>query len=182
MENAQAVRAGGGEPCVGFVERASGAASSGGSVSSTGNDSCEIALVDSADSEEDEQTAEALAQSSQADGDSASNCGVGDSEPPKALSPEEQLEFFARKYSLTPRETTVLAAVMQDERPLKQVAADLDVTLRTVQRHLTAVYQKTNTQTRAGLAVRFFNETKEATNTDNGPGKATPPPTPSARE
>ena len=182
LENAQAVRAGSGEPCVGFVERAPGAASSGGSVPSTGNDSCEIALVDSADSEEDEQTAEALAQSSQADGDSASNCGVGDSEPPKTLSPEEQLGFFARKYSLTPRETAVLAAVMQDERPLKQIAADLDVTLRTVQRHLTSVYQKTNTQTRAGLAVRFFNETKEATNTDNGPGKATPPPTPSARE
>ena len=93
----------------------------------------------------------------------------GNSPTPTALSPEEQLERFARTYGLTPRETTVLAAVTQDERPLKQVAADLDVTLRTVQRHLTSVYQKTSTQTRAGLAVRFFNATKEDAHEDPPP-------------
>ncbi len=104
-------------------------------------------------------------------GKSASEPGFADGNPPApaALSPEEQLERFARTYGLTPRETTVLAAVTQDERPLKQVAADLDVTLRTVQRHLTSVYQKTSTQTRAGLAVRFFNATKESSQEDPPP-------------
>lgn len=181
LKNAQAADAGGG-PCVGFAERAPGTASSGEPVSSTGSDSCEVTLAGNADSEKDGRAAEVLAQSGQAESDGVSSCGVGNPEPPKALSPEEQLEFFARKYSLTPRETTVLAAVMQDERPLKQVAADLDVTLRTVQRHLTSVYQKTSTQTRAGLAVRFFNATRETAGTNNEPGEATPPPTPSARE
>ena len=104
-------------------------------------------------------------------GESASEPGFADGNPPTpaALSPEAQLERFARTYGLTPRETTVLAAVTQDERPLKQVAADLDVTLRTVQRHLTSVYQKTSTQTRAGLAVRFFNATKESSQEDPPP-------------
>ncbi len=99
----------------------------------------------------------------------ASKPDFAGSNPPTPLSSEEQLEHFARTYGLTPRETTVLAAVTQDERPLKHVAADLDVTLRTVQRHLTSVYQKTGTQTRAGLAVRFFNVTKENTSEEAPP-------------
>ena len=48
------------------------------------------------------------------------------------------------------------AAVTADERPLKQVADDLGISLRMVQRHLTSIYSKTDTQTRAGLTRAFF--------------------------
>ena len=68
---------------------------------------------------------------------------------------EVQAEFISRS-GLTPREEEVLRAVTADERPLKQVADDLGISLRMVQRHLTSIYSKTNTQTRAGLTRAFF--------------------------
>lgn len=73
-----------------------------------------------------------------------------------APTPEEvQVEFISRS-GLTPREEEVLRAVTADERPLKQVADDLGISLRMVQRHLTSIYSKTDTQTRAGLTRAFF--------------------------
>lgn len=73
-----------------------------------------------------------------------------------APTPEEvQTEFISRS-GLTPREEEVLRAVTADERPLKQVADDLGISLRMVQRHLTNIYSKTDTQTRAGLTRAFF--------------------------
>lgn len=68
---------------------------------------------------------------------------------------EIQAEFITRS-GLTPREEEVLRAVTADERPLKQVADDLGISLRMVQRHLTNIYSKTDTQTRAGLTRAFF--------------------------
>lgn len=68
---------------------------------------------------------------------------------------EVQAEFISRS-GLTPREEEVLRAVTGDERPLKQVADDLGISLRMVQRHLTNIYSKTDTQTRAGLTRAFF--------------------------
>lgn len=68
---------------------------------------------------------------------------------------EVQAEFISRS-GLTPREEEVLRAVTADERPLKQVADDLGISLRMVQRHLTNIYSKTDTQTRAGLTRAFF--------------------------
>lgn len=73
-----------------------------------------------------------------------------------APTPEEvQAEFISRS-GLTPREEEVLRAVTADESPLKQVADDLGISLRMVQRHLTNIYSKTDTQTRAGLTRAFF--------------------------
>ena len=68
---------------------------------------------------------------------------------------EVRAEFVSRS-GLTPREEEVLRAVTADERPLKQVADDLGISLRMVQRHLTSIYSKTDTQTRAGLTRAFF--------------------------
>ena len=68
---------------------------------------------------------------------------------------EVQAEFISRS-GLTPREEEVLRAVTADERPLKQVVDDLGISLRMVQRHLTSIYSKTDTQTRAGLTRAFF--------------------------
>lgn len=44
--------------------------------------------------------------------------------------------------------------------PLKHVAAELGVGLRTVQHHLTSLYKKTGTQTRTGLTARFIEESQ----------------------
>ena len=72
-----------------------------------------------------------------------------------APSIEEQRQVFIADHSLTPREVDVLIAVTQDERPLKQVAEELGISMRMVQRHLSSIYQKTDTQTRAGLTKAF---------------------------
>ena len=73
-----------------------------------------------------------------------------------APSLEEMQAEFVNRSGLTPREEEVLRAVTADERPLKQVADDLGISLRMVQRHLTNIYSKTDTQTRAGLTRAFF--------------------------
>ena len=78
--------------------------------------------------------------------------------PPRT--PEETLAAFCESYGLTKRESDVLAAVVSDERPLKHVAAELGVGLRTVQHHLTSLYKKTGTQTRTGLTARFIEESQ----------------------
>lgn len=68
---------------------------------------------------------------------------------------EEQRQAFITDHALTPREVDVLIAVTQNERPLKQVAEELGISMRMVQRHLSSIYQKTDTQTRAGLTKAF---------------------------
>ena len=72
-----------------------------------------------------------------------------------APSIEEQRQVFIADHALTPREVDVLMAVTQDERPLKQIAEELGISMRMVQRHLSSIYQKTDTRTRAGLTKAF---------------------------
>ena len=74
----------------------------------------------------------------------------------KPQTPDQRCATFAERYALTPRETEVLKAVTADDRPLKQIAADLGISLRVVQRHLTSLYGKTNTQSRIGLTKLFW--------------------------
>lgn len=73
-----------------------------------------------------------------------------------AIDPEAHLADFAGRFLLTPREIEVLATVTADERPLKHVAADMGISLRVLQRHLTSIYQKTGTQSRVGLTKLFW--------------------------
>ena len=80
----------------------------------------------------------------------------GKSELPSPEKRQERLLAFAQEYQLTPRELDVLAAVTANEQPLKQVADDLGISLRMVQRHLTSIYEKTSTRTRAGLARKCW--------------------------
>lgn len=80
----------------------------------------------------------------------------GKSESPSPEKRQKRLLAFAQEYQLTPRELDVLTAVTANEQPLKQVADDLGISLRMVQRHLTSIYEKTSTQTRAGLARKCW--------------------------
>lgn len=82
--------------------------------------------------------------------------GAAPSVDDAAIDPEAHLADFAGRFSLTPRETEVLAAATADERPLKHVAANMGISLRVLQRHLTSLYQKTGTQSRVGLTKLFW--------------------------
>ena len=89
--------------------------------------------------------------------------GAAPSVDDAAIDPEAHLADFAGRFSLTPRETEVLATVTADERPLKHVAADMGISLRVLQRHLTSLYQKTGTQSRVGLTKLFWEQPPPAT-------------------
>ena len=82
--------------------------------------------------------------------------GAAPSVDDDANDPESQQSEIARPFTLTPPETEVLAAATADERPLKHVAADMGISLRVLQRHLTSLYQKTGTQSRVGLTKLFW--------------------------
>ena len=66
------------------------------------------------------------------------------------------LAAFVEEYGLTPREAEVLVLVTADERALKEIASEMDISLRMLQKHLTSIYKKTDTQTRAGLTKKFL--------------------------
>lgn len=89
--------------------------------------------------------------------------GTAPSADDAAIDPEAHLADFAGRFSLTPREIEVLATVTADERPLKHVAADMGISLRVLQRHLTSLYQKTGTQSRVGLTKLFWEQPPPAT-------------------
>ncbi|WP_367882421.1 helix-turn-helix transcriptional regulator [Adlercreutzia equolifaciens] len=82
--------------------------------------------------------------------------GAAPSADDAAIDPEVHHADFAGRFSLTPREIEVLVTVTADERPLKHVAADMGISLRVLQRHLTSLYQKTGTQSRVGLTKLFW--------------------------
>lgn len=84
--------------------------------------------------------------------------GAAPSADDAAIDPAAHLADFAGRFSLTPREIEVLATVTADERPLKHVAADMGISLRVLQRHLTSLYQKTGTQSRVGLTKLFWEQ------------------------
>ena len=69
---------------------------------------------------------------------------------------EERMQKFAAHYKLTRRETDVLAIVVDNECTLKEVAYDLKISERMVQRYMTSIYHKTDTQSRIGLSLRYF--------------------------
>ena len=77
---------------------------------------------------------------------------------PAGPTPQERKQAFIDRAGLTPRETEVLLAVTCDDRPLKQIAADLGISMRMVQRHLTSIYAKTGTQSRTGLTSKFLSQ------------------------
>lgn len=69
---------------------------------------------------------------------------------------DRRLQTLADECHLTPRECEVLRMVVGGEQPIKQIASDMGISPRMVQRHLTSLYQKTGAQTRAGLTSRFY--------------------------
>ena len=77
---------------------------------------------------------------------------------PAGPTPQERKQAFIDRAGLTPREIEVLLAVTCDDRPLKQIAADLGISMRMVQRHLTSIYAKTGTQSRTGLTSKFLSQ------------------------
>ena len=64
---------------------------------------------------------------------------------------EQDLERFAQDMGLTNREREVLSLMVTTEDENQKMASDLDISRRTLQRHIAHVYEKTGVQSRIGL-------------------------------
>ena len=72
------------------------------------------------------------------------------------LSPEQALERFCASCRLTPRESEVLQKLLESDDSLQLIAADLSISVRMVQRYVTAIYEKTGAKSRTGLHQRYM--------------------------
>lgn len=72
------------------------------------------------------------------------------------ISSQEKLEIFAKHCSLTPRESEVLEKLLTTDEDLQDIADSLYISRRMVQRHVTSIYEKTQTKTRVGLFQSYI--------------------------
>lgn len=79
----------------------------------------------------------------------------------RELSPQERLKLYARRCSLTPRETEVLEKLLTTEDGVQEIADNLYISRRMVQRYISSIYEKTETKTRLGLFQSYMNFTAE---------------------
>ena len=61
--------------------------------------------------------------------------------------------------SLTPRESDVARLLIETDRPIKAIAADLGISERSVYRYASSIYEKTGTDNRTGLVKSYMNHT-----------------------
>lgn len=72
---------------------------------------------------------------------------------------EEQtidLENFINKYKFTQKEKEVCILILKENKKTKEISKELYVSERSVQRHLTSIYRKTNTSSRNELYNLFY--------------------------
>ena len=72
------------------------------------------------------------------------------------LSSSERLQKLSEQFSLTPREAEVLGLLVNTEDGLQTIADNLYVSRRTLERYVSALYEKTGTKSRVGL-VSLYN-------------------------
>ena len=75
------------------------------------------------------------------------------------ISPQERLLLYARRCSLTPRETEVLEMLLTTDDDLQGIADSLYISRRMVQRYVSSIYEKTETKTRLGLFRSYMSFT-----------------------
>ena len=87
---------------------------------------------------------------------SASSPGAGG----EGVSASPDPETFACRFGLTEREKDVLLLLLYSEDTGETIADKLQISRRHVQRNIASIYQKTGTQTRAGLVRRFYEQSE----------------------
>lgn len=64
---------------------------------------------------------------------------------------EDMWSAFVQEYGFTDRECDVLEKLIHTEKNLQEIAEELYISKRVVQRHITSIYEKTSRATRIGL-------------------------------
>ncbi|MCR5302144.1 MAG: helix-turn-helix transcriptional regulator [Lachnospiraceae bacterium] len=68
---------------------------------------------------------------------------------------ERSFEAFAAFHGLTPRETDFLKVLIESDDDVSAIASDMNISTRTVYRHINSIYEKTGTETRYAL-MRYY--------------------------
>ena len=68
------------------------------------------------------------------------------------------LVAFVQQYDLTKREIEVLAAVLEGDGTIRMLASEVCMSERMVYRHLSAIYEKTGTNSRATLVRMYYRQ------------------------
>ena len=73
------------------------------------------------------------------------------------LDGREKLLNLSAEYSLTPRETEVFGLLVSSEDSIQVIAENLCVSRRTLERYISAIYEKTGVKSRVGL-LNLYNK------------------------
>ena len=115
------------------------------------------ASVDTADAALPAQTTEPEA-GSQAQEPDANRTPEADAAADGGAEPGGELGAFIRLFQLTAREAEVLAAVLESDGTIRILADELHISERMVYRHLSSIYEKTNTNSRATLVRMYYRQ------------------------
>ncbi len=69
----------------------------------------------------------------------------------------EKLKKFSEEFSLTSREIEVFSQLVNTEDSIQVIAESLCISRRTLERHISVIYEKTKVKSRIGL-IRIYNE------------------------
>ncbi|MBR4575119.1 MAG: hypothetical protein IKO16_09425 [Lachnospiraceae bacterium] len=83
----------------------------------------------------------------------------GTAGPDQAAENAEKLDKFAQTHGLTPREKDFLIPLIESDDEIQVIASNMNISTRTVYRHINSIYEKTGTETRYAL-MRYFYQTK----------------------
>ena len=69
-----------------------------------------------------------------------------------------KFQTFIEEHNFTPREVDVLKIIIKSSITTKEMANELAISERVCQRYLTSIYEKTGTDSRIELMLKYFNE------------------------
>lgn len=85
----------------------------------------------------------------------------GASDPKDSMSKEEVLNHYCEHYGFTPREKEVFEKLITTENGNQEIADELFISRRVLQRHVASIYEKTGTKNRIGLYQSYWDFTSK---------------------
>ena len=73
------------------------------------------------------------------------------------LSVQEKIKIITERYALTPREKEVFYQLVFTEDSIQKIADKLYISKRTLERHISSIYEKTGMKSRVGL-INIYNK------------------------
>ena len=73
----------------------------------------------------------------------------------KEINNQERYEEFCNYYHFTEKEKESLVLLISTEDTVQKIADDMGISRRVLQRHISSMYEKTETQTRVGLLMAY---------------------------